>query len=315
MRGSHPHAPTRTQRSLSIATTIVAVAALILAACDPVASPTANATNGAALAATSPGTSQAAPAFTPGPDRPPGVPVNAQPLLYGCEAGIARCENFAPGTYYTAGTWAFLPGLAFTLPAGWSSLSNEAGELALRPIDQEFREIAFARDLVPWVDGKARLDVGSDPESMIAFLRQDSRLVVSEPERVTLHRIEGSNGRLVDLEAMSVTVVVAPSATTTEAFFADCPGTACVGFMMDPNHWVHPYGLGRDMMDGGAECPCSQFVRLYFASIGYAHHPHTLVVTVGVYGSRDHVSALAEWQSNVQPILDSVVVPFVVVDN
>jgi hypothetical protein len=279
----------------------IAVASIALAGCDTAVSPSST-TVLAASGAPQSSLTVVRPARTPGPIRPPGVPVTAEPLLFGCVDGLARCTDIEPGTYYTAGEWALLPGLTFTLPSGWSSLANEAGELELHRTGDDHNEIMVWRDVVPWQDGHAVLDAPSDPAAWIARLAGDPCLDMSEPERVVLG----------DLEALLVSVGVAAEAAYEAA---GCPGTGFVEILSDPMHWDHAFVVGGDEMNG-PDCPCKAVQRLYFASIGYVSHKHLLVVALQSYGPSSGVDAqMASLRADAQPILDSLVAPAIVVDN
>jgi hypothetical protein len=289
---------------------------MAIAACAPAATPSS--TSGVASSADAPRSSStvAAPRITGEPAaRPFGVPSNAEPLVFGCEGGMPRCTDLAPGTYYTAGTWAFMPGLAFTLPVGWSSLANEAGELELHATADGTNDIMIWRDVVPWVDDRAAIALASDPEAWVAWLQSDPRLVVSEPERVVIgSRIDATltNSGRNDLQAIAVTVGVAPEAANEEP---DCPGAACVQILIDERHWGEPFSIARDQMDE-VGCPCTAAFRFYFASIGYASHPHLLVVALTAFGpNADREADMARLQAAAQPILDSLIVPPLIVDN
>ena len=314
MSGSSFTAPAIPRRSCSAVLSIAGAALIALAACDPAPSPSS--TSGLATSAAGPPASLAVvgPAITPVPVRPPGVPTNAQPLLFGCgDEGVTRCADLAAGTYYTAGEWAFLPGLTFTVPAGWSSLSNDAADLELHRTGDDHNEILFWRDVVPWLDGRAAVDVASDPEAWIARLAGDPCLDVSEPERVVLGSwIDLLSDQKADLKAMAVSVGIAPEPAYE---MAGCPSTDQVEILSDPMHWSHAFTIGgEEMNDPG--CPCSSVQRLYFASIGYYSHPHLLVVALQSYGPNGDVNAaMASLQAAAQPILDSPIAPAIVVDN
>jgi hypothetical protein len=305
-------APRKGLRSMSVVPASAAAALIALAACQPAAAPSS--TSGLAPSSmVSQALATGAPASIAGPVRPPGVPTNAQPLLFGCEDGLARCTDIAPGTYYTAGEWALLPGLAFTLPAGWSSLANEAGELELHLTGDDHDEILVWRDVVPWLDGHAAVDVASDPEAWITRLAGDPCLDVSEPERVGLGRwIDLRGGQEADLQAIAVSVGVSNEPAYESA---GCPGSGLVEILSDPMHWDHSFAIGRAEMNGQG-CPCLSVQRLYFASIGYVNHKHLLVVALQSYGPTVDVNGqMASLQVAAQPVLDSLIAPAIVVDN
>jgi hypothetical protein len=312
MPGPSFDAPIKPRHAIALPA-IAAAALLALAACDSTASAAPTSDLAASSDAPRPSAAVVAPRSTPGPVRPPGVPPNAQPLLFGCAAGVARCTDIASGTYYTAGEWALLPGLAFTLPSGWSSLANEAGELELHRTGDDHNEIMVWRDVVPWQDGRALLAAPTDPESWIGHLGGNPCLHVSEPERAVLGEwIDLRGGGLVDLPAIAMSVPVAAKADWE---MAACPDAGGIVILSDPMHWDHGFEIGGDVMNEPS-CPCRSVQRLYFASIGYASHKHLLVVTLQSYGPIGDVdAAMASLQADAQPILDSLVAPAIVVDN
>jgi hypothetical protein len=304
-------APRQGRRSVRIVPAI-AIALIALAACQPAASPSS--TSGfAPSSAPQPSVAHADPSSTAEPARPPGVPSNAQPLLFGCADGVARCTDIAPGTYYTAGEWALLPGLTFTLPAGWSSLANEAGELELHRTGDDHDEIMVWRDVVPSIDGQAAVDAPSDPGSWIARLAGDPCLAVSEPERAVLGDwIDLRGGKQADLQALTVSVGVSDKAAYKAA---SCPASGNVAILFDPMHWERGFEVGGDEMNDPG-CPCHSVQRLYFASIGYVSHRHLLVVALQSFGPTAHVDAqMTALRAAAQPILDSLIAPAIVVDN
>ena len=306
------HAPRKTGRSSALLALVVA-ASIAMAACDPAASPlSASGLTPSSAAPASLGV--VAPPSTPDRVPPPGVPPNAQPLLFGCAEDPARCTDIAPGTYYTAGEWAFLPGLTFTLPAGWSSLSNDAADLELHRTGDDHNEIVVWRDVVPWLDGRAAVDVASDPEAWVARLAGNPCLDVSEPEQLVLGSwIDLLTDQQADLQAISVSVGIAAEPAYE---MAGCSGDGRVEILSDPMHWGgRAFTIGGDEMNEPG-CPCSSVQRLYFASIGYVSHPHLLVVVLQSYGPNGDLDAeMAGLQAAAQPILDSLIAPAIVVDN
>ena len=235
-------------------------------------------------------------------------------LEHGCGDGVARCENMAAGTYETSGTWAFLRGLTVTLPAGWSSAEQDAGEFMLHQGDPAQGTIFFWRDLVPWVDGAPRPDLGTSADEFADYLLGDARLTVVEGSGRTF-RVRGPDSLAVDghIQARSFSVIVSASANS-DADLADCEGEACVNVLIDPVHWPRPITLGRNIAAPVPGCPCSQAWRLYVASIGREPHAHMFVVAVEAVGPNP-LQALSAWEAQVDPVIDSVLVPYIIVDN
>ncbi len=56
-----------------------------------------------------------------------------------CDSPSRPCQ-FTAGTYQTYGRWAFLPGLTMSIPDGWNSTEQDAGEFNL--INPDFPEAA-----------------------------------------------------------------------------------------------------------------------------------------------------------------------------
>ncbi|MEO6350376.1 MAG: hypothetical protein ABIP53_06970 [Candidatus Limnocylindrales bacterium] len=233
-------------------------------------------------------------------------------LDYGCRANVARCQDMAAGTYETSGTWAFLRGLTVTLPQGWSSFGQAAGafELHLATDVGQANQIYFWRDLVPWVDGSAKPELGTTADALADYLLSDRRISVVEGPRRTFNVRELDTVRVADtIEARSFSVIVSDSAETAPGTFGDCPDEACIGIFDDVAHWDGTVSLTR-----GNDQGASQALRVYIASIGYPTHPHTLFVVLSTFGV-DPLEALAAWEVQVEPIIARVLVTPIVVDN
>jgi hypothetical protein len=238
-------------------------------------------------------------------------------LAPGCDQGVTRCENMAPGTYETSGTWAFLRGLTVTLPAGWSSSEQDAGEfnLHLATDPAPASAIFFWKDLVPWRDGAARPELGTSADQFADYLLGDPRFTVVEgPGRTFDVRGPDSLAPTGFVQARSLSVIVSASAKSDADVASDCT-EVCVNVLTDPDHWGgEPVNLGRNIDAPAPDCPCSHAWRVYIASIGRDLHPHTFVVVEEAVG-RDPLQALSVWEPQADPIVDSVLVPYIVVDN
>jgi len=216
--------------------------------------------------------------------------------------------------YETSGEFAFLRGLMVTLPAGWSSAEQHAGEFMLHQAadPDQANAIFFWKDLVPWVDGSARPSLGKSADAFADFLLGDARLTVVEgPTRTFRVRKPDSLAVSGTVEARSFSVIVSASAHSDPGL--DCPGGACVNVFIDTDHWGRPANLGRNIDAPAAGCPCSQVWRLYVATIGTEADPHTLVLAVETVGP-DPLNALAAWEAQVEPIIQSVLLPEIVVE-
>jgi hypothetical protein len=238
-------------------------------------------------------------------------------LEVGCTNDLARCQDMAAGTYETSGTSAFLPGLTVTLPQGWSSAEQDAGEFMLHQASdaEQANAIFFWRDLVPWVDGAARPELGTSADEFADYLLGDARLAVVEgPTRTFRVRGPDSLETVGAVTARSLSVIVSDSAQTDPDLASDCPAGTCVNLFIDPDHWPGPANLGRNIDAPAAGCPCGQAWRLYVASIGGEPDSHMFVVAVETVGPNP-LRALSEWEAEVDPIIASVLVPSIVVNN
>lgn len=219
----------------------------------------------------------------------------------------------AAGTYETSGTWAFLRGLTVTLPAGWSSNEQDAGEFELHQATDVdgVSQILFWRDLVAWVDGEPRPELGTTADALADYLLSDQRLSVVEGPRRRFNVRELDSVRVAStIEARSFSVIVSNSAETAPGTFDDCPDEACIGIFSDVAHWDG----GTTSLTRGNDQGASQALRVYLASIGRELHQHLLVVVLSTYGP-DPLESLAVWEAQVDPIIASVLVPPIVIDN
>jgi hypothetical protein len=306
------------------------IAAFALSACGAGAVPTSSAQPATALpiaSGSSPATDtvrspiateSSAPTATPAAT-PVGPAAGVTYLLAGCDSTVARCQDMPAGTYETFGRFPFLPGLTLTLPAGWSAGEQDAGEFSLHQASDpdQANAIFFWSDLVPWVGGSPRPDLGTSADEFADYLLTDERLTVDEgPIRTFRMREPDSLDVAGTVQARSLSVIVSDDAQTDPDLISGCPGQtqACVNVFIDPDHWPGPASLGRNIDAPAAGCPCSQGWRLYIASIGGELDPHMLVVAVETVG-RDPLAALSDWESQVEPIIASVLIPAVVINN
>ena len=198
--------------------------------------PTATAT-ASAVATQAPPTSTSTTNPTPSPI---GHAAGVTPLEHGCGADVARCINMPGATYETSGTWAFLRGLTVTLPTGWSSAEQDAGEFELHQATDrdQISEIYFWRDVVAWVDGAPKPELGTTPDALAAYLLSDPRITVVEgPSRTFNVRGPDSLSPTSTVQARSFSVIVSKSAVTAPGTFGDCPEEACIGILSDVDHW------------------------------------------------------------------------------
>ena len=242
--------------------------------------------------------STSTPAATSRPSVAASVAPSVTPLLFGC-SHEAPC-NLEAGTYETSGQSAFLRGMQVTVPAGWFSDEQDAGEFNLKPVGEGDASITFWKDVTAVANdpaGTPVAGVSGSPDSLVSWLTSNSDLIVTEPRPTMIGR----------LSAVTVDIQVASTAT---GFSSDCPPglSPCVSFMDDLDHWGGPYSLFR-----------GEILRAYFAAIGPTSD-HLFIVGVHAPGFPPSGAALDEaaldaFTERAGPILDSVVIPDVIEDN
>ncbi len=225
------------------------------------------------------------------------------------------CPELPAGTYVTTGPEGFLPGLRLTIPAGYSTYEHSTGELELHRTD----DVDGLRQIFIWRDLRAVVGVGGpagppeivdgvdgSPEALLAWLETDGRFETSA----------GQDANFGNVVARWMDVVVSAAAINEEPLTddggCDPAEVVCIGVFYDPVHWVNPgyaYGMLRKAIPDPSpgEC-CEHLVRFHFAEVGSSHDPTTLVVALSVFDV-DPLASIDAWQEEVQPILDSLVVP------
>ena len=214
------------------------------------------------------------------------------PLLYGC--GHERSCTLEAGTYETSGQWAFLRGLRVTVPAGWYSDEQDAGEFNLHPVGQPDAAVFFWKDMVAAANdpaGTPLAGVARTAKGLVSWLTENPDLIVTKPRPTMIGQVP------------MVTVDVQVS-SRAKSVGSDCPVKPCVGFLRDPKHWDGAFSLFR-----------GEILRVYFGTIGPVDDRHTFVVAIDAPGLPPQGPRLDAFTERVRPILDSVVIPDVIVDN
>jgi len=210
-----------------------------------------------------------------------------------CMCGGTTCE-FTGGTYATFGRWAFLPGLTMTIPAGWYSTAQEAGEFNVLHPDQGDNGLLFWRDMIPVaLNGSQVTGVPSTPQGLTDWFTTNPNLIVSEPEQVTIG---------LGIQATTFTFTTAPGGPNQDQACDVCPPDAVIFGILT---------MGSGFVTGSWLTASFHATRLYLASIGPSSSPHLLVVAV--LGSTlppstqtDPFVELERFEAAVQPILDSL---------
>jgi hypothetical protein len=209
------------------------------------------------------------------------------------------CSDSSPcvltaGTWVTAGEYAFIPGMAVTVPGGWSSYAANWGEFKLVPSDHPDDAIFM------WLDAaaiesngetaKVLSGVPRTPEGLTASFRKNPDLVVSTPTETTI-----AGG----IPALTYVIGVSPSAAYTSR---GCPSyPTCANLLGDPAHGNpgDPYAIGAP-----------EVVRLYLATIGSATDRRMLVISID---ATDPVE-LERLTAVAAPILASIRLPAIIGD-
>ena len=223
------------------------------AAADPSSSPSSTAPS---LQPSARAESTPIPIWTGPQDRVPGAPGQ-------CDAPGRPCQ-FTAGTYQTYGRWAFLPGLTMSIPDGWNSTEQDAGEFNLHNPDfPDGNGLFFWRDVIPVEpDGTHITTVPSTVAGITNWLRADHRLGYPSRGRWSSARVwtprrswstwpDGSVNK--DHECAEIGVKA-----------------TCFPILTDPAHWG----------DGAWTVASTESCRYYLATIGPASNRHLMIVAV-----------------------------------
>ena len=276
-------------------TAAMTVAAMLLVgACassrGPEPSPTPEAAS-ATPAATSSASPRAAPSATPIPSP------SAAPSQATANHLTASCSDNSPcalaaGTWVTFGGNAFIPGMAVTVPDGWSSPAANAGELKLVPADHPNDAVFIWEDVAAIESNgdtpKVLNGVPRTPEGLTASFRKNPDFVVSTPTKTTI-----GDG----IPALTYVIGISKAARYTSL---DCPShPACANILKDPAHWgpTDFYAIGAP-----------EVVRLYLATIGTASDRHMLVIGLDATDPAE----LERLTAAATPIIASIRLPAVI---
>ena len=236
----------------------------------------------AATAAVTPSPQVTRSPATPSPATSDAAAVNL--LQVGCSDN-APCDLSA-GTWRLDGRHSFILGMELTVPDGWQSLEQDAGEFNLFPLDHPADHLFMVKDVAAvTTDGSFKIvqDVPQTVDGLTDYWRNDPNLVVSPSQPATI-----GDG----IDAVTYVITVSP-----DAAFADpgCPVyPRCADFFTDPKYWDGPYGVGA---------PAA--VRLYLATIRSGDTPHLFII--GLEGEDE--AALARLTEDAAPIISSLKIP------
>jgi hypothetical protein len=199
---------------------------------------------------------------------------------------------------YTTGYDGFFPGLAVTIPSRWSATETDDGELALHPDDRRYDALLLWRDMSAVVTnnrtgtvGQPLTNVGMSATAIMKWLTTTSDFaILNEAKSVTI-----GNG----IKGVQLTLT---TSNTANFDFTDCPDSPhCVAIFTDAGHWG-----GNFYAIGGAEVS-----QIFVAALEFPSGNHTFYVVLDAKDSVD----LAQFASEAQPIIDSLVLPITYVNN
>ena len=182
--------------------------------------------------------------------------------------------------------------MEITVPDGWRSLEQDAGEFTLWSTTHPTDHIFMARDIAAVATDGSMQVLSSIPrtaDGLEAYWRGDPSLDVSPAQRTTI-----ADG----IEATTFLIRVSEDA---DFLLTDCPGyPRCADFFTDPEHWGGGvYGIAA---------PAA--VRLFLVTIGSANDEHLLVI--GLEAEDDQ--ALERLTADAEPIIASIRLPEELVD-
>jgi len=207
------------------------------------------------------------------------------PLRPGCDPPNPPC-TLSAGTWVLTGEYSFILGMEFTVPDGWESREQDAGEFNLFPLDHPNDHILMVKDIAAVAtDGSLEIfpNVPRTAKGLTKYWRQDPNLVVSPSEATT---VAGGT------EAITYVITISPDAKFIDR---ECPVyPLCADLFTDPRYWEGVYGIGA---------PAA--VRLYLATIRSGSDDHLLVI--GLEGEDE--TALERLTEEAAPIIESIRLP------
>jgi hypothetical protein len=184
-----------------------------------------------------------------------------------------------------------VPGLELTLPAGWSSTENNAGELNLIPPAQPDGRLFFWLDMValkssgPEHGTTILYDVGKTPDALVSWLTSNPDFrTIAKPMPATIG------------EGITMTTLVVGVSRSARYGDPECPANPrCADFFTRTGYWgTNSYGIGGE-----------EEVRLYLGTIRLGGETHTFLVGLDAVSH----AGLRRLEDATKSILDSVRLP------
>jgi hypothetical protein len=224
---------------------------------------------------------------------------SATPSAVNANRLTATCSERSPcylaaGTWVTAGTQAFIPGLTVTVPAGFVSVEADAGGVVLMAPVYPNDFIYLWKDIAAIEsNGETRRvlkDVPRTPAGLTESFRTNPDFIVSAPTQATI-----AGG----ISGLTYVISVSPSAAYTSRGCLEYP--FCVSILTDPAHWSSDHFLAI----GDPEV-----IRLYLATVGTANDRHTFVIGILATDAED----LERFTADTDAIIASIRLPAVIGD-
>jgi hypothetical protein len=232
---------------------------------------------------------------SPQSTNPPGASSSSKPVSSPTESVLpSGCSDNAPCTFaagqYRIGDSGVIPGLQLTLPAGWSSVESNQGELNLVPPGQPDERLFFWLGMVavkstgPGHGTTILKNVGKSPKALIDWLTHNRDfLVVAPPSKATIGG--------VPMQALTIGV-------SRSARYGDpgCPANPrCADLFTNPIYWgPNFYGIGGE-----------EEAALYLGTIHTTSGPQTMIVALDGPNHAD----VGRLSTVARPIIESVRLP------
>jgi hypothetical protein len=205
-------------------------------------------------------------------------------------------RSIPAGTYLTGST-GFFPGLALTIPDGWTVTEADAGEIGLHPAGRPDDSLLIWKDMAAVVTndrdktvGQVRDDIGRTSDALLTWLTTTTDFAILEqPGDVSV----GDS-----IQGTQLTLGVSDSANFA---WDDCPDNPrCAAIFTDPAHWGHNfYAIGGD-----------EVARIFIASVHYADGDHTFFVVLDAPNQAELVTL----GTDAEPIIRSLKLPGTYID-
>lgn len=194
------------------------------------------------------------------------------------EPPACRAHCIGPGKIVSA-----VGGFTVALTEKWLNGGNTTQEFAINPLDVPDDEILFWLDVSPSTkQDEPVTGVPNTPKGLYDWLAADPDLTVSTAQHVTIG--DGIPAIAFDLRVSDTAVNLDPN----------CPGRACVDFLLHPPPGSAPIGIND-----------SERLRIYLAQVGRGAKANTLATVVSAVDDEQ----LTAFAPRVSSVLASIRLP------